>query len=79
MYVGILSDGGNRTFVRTSLCATISRLKSEIKNKLGVNTKKQALYFQGKHLEDDLTLHDYKIQCNETIHVSYCLLLSFFF
>ncbi|KAJ8686457.1 hypothetical protein QAD02_022251 [Eretmocerus hayati] len=70
MYVQVVTiDGKNKTVLNVSKLTKIAQLKKDIENEFDIPRSKQALFFRGKHLEDDGTLYDYSININNVIQV----------
>lgn len=71
MYVQVVTiDGRNKTVLNVSKLTKIIQLKSQIEDEFLIPSKKQALFFRGKHLENDATLYDYGVDLNNVIQVS---------
>lgn len=47
----------------------IRDLKNKIENREGIPSEEQCLVYSGKRLNDELTLHDYSITNNATVHM----------
>ena len=61
---------GRTITISVSLSDTINNLKHKIAEKLDLPVEEQRLIHAGKQLEDDLTLRDYGIQRDSTIHLA---------
>ena len=81
MYVQVVTiDGKKKTVLNVSKLTKIKDLKKDIENEFGIAKAQQALFFRGKHLENDGTLYDYSININNVIQVSpyYAYLVKFY-
>lgn len=71
MYVQVVTiDGQNKTVLNVSKLTKIIQLKSQIEEEFSISSEKQALFFRGKHLENEATLYDYGVNLNNVIQVS---------
>ena len=71
MYIQVVTiDGKQKTVLNVSKLTKIKDLKEEIEEEFSIEKSKQALFFSGKHLEDDGTLYDYSVNINNVIQVS---------
>lgn len=70
MYVKVKTiDGQRDTLLNVSKLTKVYKLKKEIKGEFGIEERLQLLFFRGKQLEDDCTLHDYSVNINDVIQV----------
>ncbi|KAL7298508.1 hypothetical protein TKK_0008288 [Trichogramma kaykai] len=70
MYVKCVTfDNRHNGIFNVSKLTTIVQMKEMVAAKFCAPIDRLSLYFQGKHLEDDCTLHDYSINLNHVIQV----------
>ena len=68
MRIFIKSLNGNSITVDVKPSDTIKSLKSKVFNKLQVPPDNQRLLYSSSQLEDKMTIADYGIEANATIH-----------
>jgi hypothetical protein len=61
--------GGKPITIVTDPSCTINQLKCVIRGKESVPPEQQRLIFQGKQMKDALTLKDYNVHNESTIHM----------
>eukprot|EP00921_Rhytidocystis_pertsovi_P012124 GHVQ01019636.1.p1 GENE.GHVQ01019636.1~~GHVQ01019636.1.p1 ORF type:complete len:147 (+),score=31.22 GHVQ01019636.1:473-913(+) len=65
----VVTMTGHTVTVDVSLDDTVRTLKAKVFEKEGIPPDQQRLVYQGKQLEDDMTLHDYAIQEGSVLHL----------
>jgi ubiquitin C len=67
--IWINNMNGKRFKIRVQLTSTIDFVKTKIQHEEGCLPNEQRIFFAGKMLESGLTLADYGVQANSTLHL----------
>ncbi|KAJ0612798.1 putative Ubiquitin-like domain-containing protein [Helianthus annuus] len=71
MCISVETPTGMRFALDVKPSNTIRNVKSKIQDKLGIPLSYQRLVFNGKHLEDNITIADYHIYKDEMLHLKF--------